>query len=380
MNFLADLEREAEPVRDRVRVALENGTRLRIVGARSWLDAGRTVSADEDLEATNGGIVEYVPGDLTITVRAGTPLADIAHTVAANHQWLPLDPFGDAAGTIGATIATGSAGPLAHAFGTPRDQVIGLGFVTGRGDYVRSGGRVVKNVAGFDLTRLLIGSWGTLGVITDATLRLRARPAADATVALVLSEESTRWRQALEQVADAPLASNAMELLNGAMSDALGLERDPLLLVRLGGNEEAVAAQRAVLARIGEIRDLEVSVWKRLRAIEPEDAAVARFSGPLAEFPSLWRQLERALEAAQPLLHATLARGIVRCIVPAHAARDLLTVELQHAGIARIFERLPADAWAAAPFPANDALSRRVRDAFDPAHILNPGILGQTVQ
>ena len=130
------------------------------------------------------GITEYVPGDLTLTARAGTTLGEIRDATAAHGQWLALDPYGADEGTIGATIATASAGPLSTFFGGPRDLVLGVEFVTGDGVVARGGGRVVKNVAGFDLTRLITGSWGTLGVVTEVTLRLHARPRGDETFAL----------------------------------------------------------------------------------------------------------------------------------------------------------------------------------------------------
>jgi glycolate oxidase FAD binding subunit len=125
--------------------------------------------------ASDTGIVEYTSGDLVITARAGTTLADLDTVLAEHGQWLPLDPEGGRDVTIGATVATCSYGPLAELYGTARDQVLGLTVVTGTGDIVRPGGRVVKNVAGFDLTRLMIGAWGTLGIITQVTLRVRAQ-------------------------------------------------------------------------------------------------------------------------------------------------------------------------------------------------------------
>src|SRR5205807_1279887 len=150
--------------------------------------------------------------------------------------------------TVGATLATASYGPLAHHFGTPRDITLGVEFVTGAGDTVRGGGRVVKNVAGFDLTRLATGSWGTIGVLTEATLRLRALPAVDAT--LVIDLGPTEWdvertRFELRRLPFVPLAA---QLLDGNLARALALgARGPVFLVRLGGNEEAVAAQREQL-------------------------------------------------------------------------------------------------------------------------------------
>ena len=159
-----------------VRDAATAGKQIRIAGRGTWLDAGHPVDASQTIAVDQlCGVVEYTPGDLTMTVGAGTTLAEIDEALAAHQQWLPCDPAGGRNGSIGATVATCSYGPLAALFGTPRDQVLGMTVVTGTGDVLRTGGRVVKNVAGFDLTRLMIGAWGTLGIITQVTLRVRAR-------------------------------------------------------------------------------------------------------------------------------------------------------------------------------------------------------------
>jgi glycolate oxidase FAD binding subunit len=172
--------RVAEQVRD----AAQSGDGLRILGAGTWLDAGHPVRATRTLSlADDHGVVAYSPGDLTITVRAGTTLAEIADALRAHDQWLALDPEGGSAVTIGATVATGSYGPAAGLYGTVRDQLLGMTVVTGRGEIVRPGGRVVKNVAGFDLTRLMTGAWGSLGVITEVTLRVRSTGLASGSVA-----------------------------------------------------------------------------------------------------------------------------------------------------------------------------------------------------
>jgi glycolate oxidase FAD binding subunit len=159
-----------------VRDAGSSGTSLRIVGRGTWLDAGSPVAATTRLTlADDSGIVSYVPGDLTITARAGTTLRELAQTLSEHDQWIALDPEGGEDVTIGATVATCSYGPSAMIFGTARDQLLGMTLVTGLGETIRPGGRVVKNVAGFDLTRLMTGAWGTLGVITEVTFRVRSR-------------------------------------------------------------------------------------------------------------------------------------------------------------------------------------------------------------
>ena len=159
-----------------VRDAATERTRLRIVGRGTWLDAGSPVTAEASLSIEeDAGIIEYVPDDLTVTARAGTTLGELAETLRAHDQWIALDPKGGPDVTIGATVATCSYGPAAAIFGTARDQVLGMTVVLGTGDVIRPGGHVVKNVAGFDLTRLMIGAWGTLGIITEVALRVRSR-------------------------------------------------------------------------------------------------------------------------------------------------------------------------------------------------------------
>ena len=351
---------------------------LRIVGNGTWLDAGYPVHVGEPLSlAGDDSILEYVASDLTLTARAGATLASISRATRAEGQWLALDPYGSANGTLGATIATGSAGTLAHAFGTPRDNVLGVEAVTGTGAIVRAGGRVVKNVAGFDLTRLFTGAWGTLAVITEATVRLRALPERDETITLALpsSVEMEGWLTKLRALLFTPLA---LELLNAPLARALGLGDRAQLLGRLGGNEDAVREQRRALGALGEMQPAPMAAWSALAEIEPPGAAVVRVSAPPSRLHALWARLSIASEAS--LVHAAVGRGIVRGIHPASPHPSLapwLDVISQTEGT-HIFERLPASEWSRVPSRANDPLSRAVRRAFDPQRILNPGILGES--
>ena len=365
-------------VQERVRECVNDlvAAPLRIAAGGSWLDAGRPVRDAEPLSlAGDDAIVEYVPGDLTLTARAGVSLAEIARVTSAHGQWLALDPFGAAAGTLGATIATGSAGPLAHAFGTPRDNVLGIEAVTGTGDIVRAGGRVVKNVAGFDLTRLFTGAWGTLAVITEATVRLRARPERDETIALALpsSDEMEAWLAKLRAL---PFSALALELLNSSLSRALGLGERAMLLARLGGNASSVRAQLEAMRSLGDATPAPESMWRALAEIEPAGAAVARISAPPSRLHALWARLAH-LDAGS-YAHASVGRGIVRCIHRASASTPVSPwlAHITHSEGTHIFERLPESAWGTVPARTNDPLSRAVRAAFDPRRVLNPGILG----
>jgi glycolate oxidase FAD binding subunit len=344
---------------------------LRIVGRGHWLDAGAPARSATPLALDAlSGIIAYTPGDLTLTARAGTTLSDIAAVTAEHGQWLALDPFGTDDGTIGATIATASAGPLAHAFGTPRDVALGLEVVTGDGSIVRTGGRVVKNVAGFDLTRLFTGSWGTLGVITEVTVRLRARPEVDETWAISL-EGNAAIGAACRAALGAAAAPIALELLSAPLAAALGLGTSPTMLVRLAGAAAAMRAQREALRPLGAAAPAPADIWQRLRAAEPAGSTVLRLSHLPDRIGDTWQLAEHPRPGWR---HASPGRGIVRVIM--NADDDAGAIARAAAGrCTLIAERAPEAFWATGPTPVpNATLASRVRAAFDPAGILNPGL------
>ena len=375
---------DTDAVRDVVRGAIDRGTSLRVVGRGTWLDAGRPVVADAypvSLEALTG-IVDYTPGDLTLTARAGTTLAEIAAATLPNGQWLALAPWGGDAGSLGATAATASAGPLSGALGTPRDVVIGLEVVTGTGDVVRGGGRVVKNVAGFDLTRLMVGAWGTLGIITEVSVRLRGLPERDVSVAVSVPAGHAQLADLLARLRTAPIAPIALELIDGTLARQLGIGGESVLLARVTGNDESVSSQREALASFGDVIDTDSRIWTGLRTAEPAPASVLRLSGPVGRLADTWSAAARVTRGTSgAFAHASVLRPVARVVVPnengtlPQPAVDALRAT---GSDVRIFERLPASVWPAlAPTAVNDRLSHGVRAAFDPERLLNPGILGE---
>jgi glycolate oxidase FAD binding subunit len=372
----------ADAVMSEVKRARVDKAALRIVGAGTWLHAGRPVRAERMLDlrsVTKPEVVHYEPGDLTMTVTSTMTLGEIDRLVRAEGQWLPLDPAGGEDGTIGATVATAAAGPLASAFGSPREQVLGLEVVTGRNEVIRVGGRVVKNVAGFDLTRLMTGAWGTLGAITEVSLRLRALPAVDRTVAVrAAAADAWHWISASE------FAPYAAELLSPALAREIGVGEGGTLLLRIGGNESLVRAAIGSLSSLGEIRDVDAGVWAQLSTREQPTSAVLRLGARPSRLAAVWERATTILERVGGEAHATPRRGVVRCIIPVDAegnedfARLRGIIGALRVDASLVAERLPASLWTSlVPPAATDPLSRGMRALFDPDHVMNPGILGE---
>lgn len=350
-------------LRDRIRDAAASSTPLRIVGRSTWLDAGRPADAIETISTRElSGIVAYVPGDLTLTARAGTTLAEVRDATAEHNQWLALDPHGVDDGTIGATAATASAGPLATHFGTPRDLVLGVEFIAGTASVARGGGRVVKNVAGFDLTRLMIGAWGTLGVITEVTVRLHARPEVDLSMAIDLEDRPIEHvRQTLNRF---PFKPFACEVLNAPLAESMLGMSSNVVLLRLAGNAEAVKLQRAAIAMLGAARECSHDVWAKLRDADRGSATVVRYSALPNRVAESW---DVASQMHGARIHASPTRGIVRALA------DGNSLPASSDGVTRIAERVPGAQWS--EFPSVDtALTRRMKKTFDPANVLNRGM------
>ena len=163
------------------RLAHDEGWKIRVEGHGTWLPADAPADLAVSTRALDR-VLSVSPADLVATVQAGTPMEALRRRLADEGMWLGLDPPGRPERSLGSVLATGTAGPLRHGFGPVRDHVLGCTVATGDGRLVRAGGRVVKNVAGYDLTKLQVGGFGGFGIIAEVHLRLRALPRADVTV------------------------------------------------------------------------------------------------------------------------------------------------------------------------------------------------------
>ena len=245
----------AEELGEIMALASREGWRVVPAGKGTWLRGGGKVEADLVISTVRMvSIREYEPADLTFTAEAGITLSVLGEATAANGQWLPIDPPGGGKGSLGAAVSLGVGGPLGQLYGTPRDQILGLSMVSGDGRILNWGGRVVKNVAGFDLTRLTIGSWGTLGIITSVSARLFPIPEADVTLALK-GPEASSLLPAADSMIRSGLPIAAMEVLDPLSGAEAGPEAGAGLALRLLGSraqvEEMESRIRAELAGMG---------------------------------------------------------------------------------------------------------------------------------
>jgi glycolate oxidase FAD binding subunit len=345
---------------DRIRAARASATRLRIRAGGSKDFYGNAVDGEILDPRPYAGIVDYEPSELVITARCGTPLAELEAALAREGQMLAFEPPHFGAATLGGCVAAGLAGPRRATAGGVRDFVLGARVLDGNGTVLSFGGTVMKNVAGFDVARLLAGSLGTLGVIVEASLKVLPRPAVEQTLCFQLDQEA-----ALKQInawAGKPLPISASAWHGGTLS------------VRLSGAPAALQAARRTLG--GEALDdaRADAFWRALR--EQTDPFFAG-AGPLwrLSLPSTAAPLRLA---GEPLIEWHGAQRWSRTDEPAAVLRERAREAGGHATLfrARDPHRRQVDGGAFTPLAAPiAAIHRRLKTQFDPARIFNPGRL-----
>ncbi|MEO8632721.1 MAG: FAD-binding protein [Chloroflexota bacterium] len=355
---------------------------LRVRGSGTKDYVGELVPTEAILETTAlSGVVAHVPADLTVTVAGGTRFAEVRAALAHAGQFLPLDPPHSDAATIGGIVAANSTGFWRARYGGVRDLLIGTTAVLGDGTIARSGGRVVKNVAGYDLNKLFVGSLGTLGVLVECTFKVLPRPpvSSGAHAQFARHADAFSAADAIARTSARPAAlaisggpDGAWELLLQADGDAAPVARTLELLSQAarvhGTTAQPHEGVPAVLATLNEISALG-------------DGAVVRAALPLAAQPAFATTAARMEGFTQ--LVADAASGILRVVIRGddaavrHSVDALLAAARVCGGSARV-ERRPESlrprlrAWGDAE-PAGLFLMRRLKDAFDPRGILEPG-------
>ncbi|MES5484264.1 FAD-binding protein [Bradyrhizobium sp. INPA03-11B] len=398
--------RDIKDVEEVVRAAVASEQPLEVIGHGSKRAIGHPMPTNAVLDVSVlNAVSAYEPNELIITVEAGAPLADVQSLIDAKNQQFAFEPMDTSvllgaagAGTIGGMIGAGLAGPRRIKAGGIRDHLLGAHAVSGFGDSFKTGGRVVKNVTGYDLCKLLTGSWGTLAVMTEVTLKVMPKPEAERTLVLRSLDDVTA-NKAMTAALGSPfdvsgaahLPGSVLRSGTGALA-GLAASGQPVTLVRLEGISASAAHRAASLSQTlssyGTVDsladDASVAIWSALRDVAPFAAngalgawPVWRIVCPPAAGSALGQALARStggdviydwggglIWAAVPPsadAQATLVRGQVEAI-GGHATLIRATVDMRRA--VDVFQPQPAGL---------AALGERVRASFDPRSILNRG-------
>jgi glycolate oxidase FAD binding subunit len=392
--------RDRNDVEAAVQWALGGGKSLEVIGRGSKRALGRPAQYDATLDISAlTGVTLYEPQELVLSAKAGTPLAEIDALLAAQGQALAFEPmdYGPVLGepegrsTIGGVIAANLSGPRRIKVGTARDHFLGLTAVSGRGETFKSGGRVVKNVTGYDLCKLLAGSWGTLGIMTDVTLKVLPQPEMEATLILFGLNEAEAGEAMAKAMGSSFDVSGAAYLPDylAARLDGLGRSESATLL-RIEGVKPAVAHRMEGLER--ELRPcpamaklderLSRQLWRAIRDAVPLGADTEAGARPLwriSAAPSAASEIVARISPASQLFF-DWAGGLIWVAPP--AGPDCGAAAIRHAmaeiGGHATLVRGPAAARATIDVfePAEGALgalTKRLKESFDPKGVLNPG-------
>ena len=375
------LPKTPQELADALAAAASQKRAITLSGASSKrLMAGPIEPADVSLStAAMTRVLQYEPRDLTISVEAGMRYVDLDRLVAQNHQMIPLDPPFSETATIGGVLASNTSGSRRRLYGTARDFVIGMKFATLDGKLVQSGGMVVKNVAGLDMGKLMIGSFGTLAAIAVANFKLIPRPAAEVSFVIPFDALDDAIA-ARDRILKGRIPPVAIDLLNVLASAQLG-HKGHLLAVRVAGNAAAVTRCHREFAThdalVLEGKE-EARFWKQVQEYTPHflekfaAGAVVRASCTLVQLKEVLSSFETAAiaRAGSGVCYAYFTR--------ADAAVRWLTLAAHRGGKA-ILEFAPDehrakfDLW---PAPGTELeMMKKIKDMFDPNHLLNRGRL-----
>ncbi|MGO4330684.1 glycolate oxidase subunit GlcE [Cupriavidus sp. 2TAF22] len=357
----ADQQATLDAFRDTIRRATDTRAPLRLRGGGSKDFYGQQLQGEVLDTRAYSGIVDYDPPELVITARCGTPLAQIEAALAERRQMLAFEPpyFGDGATTIGGAVAAGLSGPRRQAVGALRDFVLGTQVMDGRGDILNFGGQVMKNVAGYDVSRLMAGSLGTLGLILEVSLKVLPVPFDDATLRFALSEPD-----ALDHLNEwggqpLPIAASAWH--------------DGVLHLRLSGAAAALRAARERLGGEAVAPDQADALWRALRDQQHP------FFAPVQAGRALWRIAVPTTAAPLALPGSQLIEwggGQRWWLGGADSAADAAVVRAVASaagGHATLFRNGDKAAGVFTPLAAPlAAIHQRLKASFDPAGIFNP--------
>lgn len=386
-------------VEEAVRWALGNDKAFEVVGTGSKRALGRPsqIECTLDLSALTG-VMLYEPEELILSARAGTPLAEIEKLLDDNNQQLDFEPMdygpllGQEArqGTIGGTLATNLSGPRRIKAGAARDHFLGATVVTGRGETVKTGGRVVKNVTGYDLCKVLAGSWGTLAAMTEITVKVLPKPETEATVVVEGLDDAQACAAMAAAMGSSCDVSAAAHLPDHVASYFDGLPKpEASTVLRLEGVTPSVAHRTEMLIKLMQpfgpalaLGDADSkALWRNVRQVAPFATEAAR-PRPLWRISTAPAQAHRLVDLITPAaqMFYDWGGGLVWVAMPFENEADSSSIRRAvaeiggHATLMRAPVSLRASLDVFQPQePALAALSKRVKDSFDPKGVFNPG-------
>ena len=379
--------------------AVNAGEPLEVVGRGSKRGLGRPVQAGHGLDISRlDGITLYEPEELVLSARAGTPLAEIEAALDARRQMLAFEPadlgplLGGAPGqaSIGGVLACNLSGPRRIKAGAARDHFLGVHAVSGRGELFKSGGRVVKNVTGYDLCKLLCGSYGTLGVMTDVTVKVLPRPEKTYTV-LVLGLDDATASRAMARALGSPHEVSGAAHLPAKLAAKSGVSYvaqagGAVTALRLEGPGPSVeyrcAALRRELGDLGQTEELHsqnsLAFWREIRDVKPFVDTFDHVVWKISVAPTAGAGVVTAIGHGEA--YYDWGGGLVWLTLPAggDGGAERVRAAVAQAGGHATLLRAPLELRAAVPVfqpqdAASAALSKRIKDGFDPSGILNPG-------
>jgi glycolate oxidase FAD binding subunit len=374
----------AEDLAQVLHEANANARTLAVIGNGSKrLMSGPIVPADVVISTAGlRRVLQYEPNDLTISVEAGMPFSELQSLLARRKQMIALDPPFTAHATIGGVVASNSSGPIRRGFGTARDQVIGMTFAMLDGKLVKTGGMVVKNVAGLDMGKLLIGSFGTLAVITSVNFRLHSLPLETRSFVFTLpdSEAAIEKRDSILASALQPVA---IDLASPAAAARLG-HRGYLLAVRASGTPAVIQRYARDLAANAELTgDQDLNLWRHIREFTPEFLArqptgvVLRISTSLTGLSTLIQlisgpSISRA-GSGTTYIYLSSWQGVPPLWKAAAEHGWSAVVDFASDDV-----RSSNELWRLSSSPASVeafAMMKKVKQMFDPQNLLNRGRL-----
>jgi len=390
--------RDARDVEEAVRWAVSDGKALDVVGQGSKRAIGRPSQTDLTLDVSGlTGVTLYEPEELVLSAKAGTPIAEIEALLDKHGQQLAFEPadygllFGQAAGqgTLGGVVAANLSGPRRIKAGAARDHVLGASAVTGRAETIKTGGRVVKNVTGYDLCKVLSGSWGTLAVMTDITIKVLPKPETEATVVVEGLSDAQACAAMTAATGSSADVSCAAHLPDHVASWFAGLKAEAATVLRLEGVAPSVKHREGQLAALmktfGPVSILDAAasraVWRDIRDVKAFAVASARHR-PVWRISTAPAQAHRLVDLITPAaqMFYDWAGGLVWLGMPYEDEPDAGSVRMAvgelggHATLIRApaAVRAAVDVFQPEP-PGLRALSHRVKESFDPKGVLNPG-------